>query len=90
MKEKIIKKIRSDLNKSDYFFEGEIDKVITIVRTSLNKYIIEQSINKKDLFIDRIKSIFNKIKNFMKGIFYEKNFNGSGGTYNFIIWWLYF
>lgn len=52
MKEKIIKKIRSDLNKSDYFFEGEIDKVITIVRTSLNKYIIEQSINKKDLFID--------------------------------------
>lgn len=70
MKEKIIKKIRSDLNKSDYFFEGEIDKVITIV----NKYIIEQSINKKDLFIDRIKSIFNKIKNFMKGIFYEKIF----------------
>lgn len=74
MKEKIIKKIRSDLNKSDYFFEGEIDKVITIVRTSLNKYIIEQSINKKDLFIDRIKSIFNKIKNFMKGMFYEKIF----------------
>lgn len=74
MKEKIIKKIRSDLNKSDYFFEGEIDKVITIVRTSLNKYIIEQSINKKDLFIDRIKSIFNKIKKFMKGIFYEKIF----------------
>ena len=31
MKEKIIKKIRSDLNKSDYFFEGEIDKVITVV-----------------------------------------------------------
>lgn len=47
MKEKIIKKIRSDLNKSDYFFEGEIEQVITIVRTSLNKYIIEQPLNKK-------------------------------------------
>lgn len=66
MKEKIIKKIRSDLDKSDYFFEGEIDKIITIARTSLNKYIIEQPINKKDLFIDQIKLIFNKVKNFMK------------------------
>lgn len=74
MKEKIIKKIRSDLNKSDYFFEGEIEQVITIVRTSLNKYIIEQPLNKKDLFVEQIKSIFNKIKKFMKGIFYEKNF----------------
>ena len=77
MKEKIIKKIRNDLNKSDYFFEGEIEHVITIVRTSLNKYIIEQPINKKDLFIEKIKSIFNKIKNFMKGIFYEKIFKKS-------------
>jgi len=74
MKEKIIKKIRSDLDKSDYFFEGEIDKIITIARTSLNKYIIEQPINKKDLFIDQIKLIFNKVKNFMKGIFYERIF----------------
>ena len=74
MKEKIIKKIRSDLDKSDYFFEGEIDKIITIARTSLNKYIIEQPINKKDLFINQIKLIFNKVKNFMKGIFYEKIF----------------
>lgn len=77
MKEKIIKKTRNDLNKSDYFFEGEIEQVITIVRTSLNKYIIEQPINKKDLFIEQIKSIFNKIKNFMKGIFYEKIFKKS-------------
>lgn len=77
MKEKIIKKIRNDLNKSDYFFEGEIEQVITIVRTSLKKYIIEQPINKKDLFIEQIKSIFNKIKNFMKGIFYEKIFKKS-------------
>ena len=75
MKEKIIKKIRSDLDKSDYFFEGEIDKIITIARTSLNKYIIEQPINTKDLFIDQIKLIFNKVKNFMKGIFYERIFN---------------
>ena len=74
MKEKIINKIRSDLDKSDYFFEGEIDKIITIARTSLNKYIIEQPINKKDLFIDQIKLIFNKVKNFMKGIFYERIF----------------
>lgn len=74
MKEKIIKKIRSDLDKSDYFFEGEIDKIITIARTSLNKYIIEQPINKKDLFIDQIKLMFNKVKNFMKGIFYERIF----------------
>lgn len=74
MKEKNIKKIRNDLNKSDYFFEGEIEQVITIVRTSLNKYIIEQPLNKKDLFVEQIKSIFNKIKKFMKGIFYEKNF----------------
>lgn len=74
MKEKIIKKIRSDLNKSDYFFEGEIEQVITIVRTSLNKYIIEQPLNKKDLFVEQIKSIFNKIKKFTKGIFYEKIF----------------
>lgn len=74
MKEKIIKKIRNDLNKSDYFFEGEIEQVITIVRTSLNKYIIEQPLNKKDLFVEQIKSIFNKIKKFMKGIFYEKIF----------------
>lgn len=77
MKEKIIKKIRSDLDKSDYFFEGEIDKIITIARTSLNKYIIEQPINKKDLFVEQIKSIFNKIKKFMKGIFYEKIFKKS-------------
>ncbi len=74
MKEKIIKKIRIDLDKSDYFFDGEIEQIIIIVRKNLNKYIVEEPINKRNLFIERIKSIFNKIKIIMKGIFYERIF----------------
>lgn len=74
MKEKIIKKIRIDLDKSDYFFDGEIEQIIIIVRKSLNKYIVEEPVNKRNLFIERIKLVFNKIKNFMKGIFYERFF----------------
>lgn len=74
MKEKIIKKIRIDLDKSDYFFDGEIEQIIIIVRKSLNKYIVEEPVNKRNLFIERIKLVFNKIKNFMKGIFYERLF----------------
>lgn len=74
MKEKIIKKIRIDLDKSDYFFDGEIEQIIIIVRKNLNKYIVEEPANKRNLFIERIKLVFNKIKNFMKGIFYERLF----------------
>lgn len=74
MKEKIIKKIRIDLDKSDYFFDGEIEQIIIIVRKNLNKYIVEEPVNKGNLFIERIKLVFNKIKNFMKGIFYERLF----------------
>ena len=74
MKEKIIKKIRIDLDKSDYFFDGEIEQIIIIVRKNLNKYIVEEQVNKRNLFIERIKLVFNKIKNFMKGIFYERLF----------------
>lgn len=63
MKEKIIKKIRIDLDKSDCFFDGEIEQIITIVRKNLNKYIVEEPVNKRNLFIERIKLVFNKIKN---------------------------
>lgn len=69
MKEKIIKKIKLDLDKTDYFFGSEIEQIIIAVRKSLNKYIKEEKVvNKKDKFIKAIKNLIKKIK----GVLYEK------------------
>ncbi len=69
MKEKIIKKIKLDLDKTDYFFESEVEQIIIAVRKSLNKYIKEEKVvNKKDKFIKAIKNLIKKIK----GVLYEK------------------
>lgn len=69
MKEKIIKKIKLDLDKTDYFFESEVEQIIIAVRKSLNKYIKEEKvISKKDKFIKVIKNLIQKIK----GVLYEK------------------
>lgn len=69
MKEKIIKKIKLDLDKTDYFFESEVEQIIIAVRKSLNKYIKEEKvISKKDKFIKVIKKLIQKIK----GVLYEK------------------
>lgn len=69
MKEKIIKKIKLDLDKTDYFFESEVEQVIVAVRKSLNKYIKEEkAVSKKDEFIKVIKKLIQKIK----GVLYEK------------------
>lgn len=69
MKEKIIKKIKLDLDKTDYFFESEVEQIIIAVRKSLNKYIKEEKVvSKKDKFIKAIKNLIQKIK----GVLYEK------------------
>lgn len=69
MKEKIIKNIKLDLDKTDYFFESEIEQIIIAVRKSLNKYIKEEKVvNKKDKLIKVIKNLIQKIK----GVLYEK------------------
>lgn len=69
MKEKIIKKIKLDLDKTDYFFESEVEQIIVAVRKSLNKYIKEEKVvSKKDKLIRTIKNLIQKIK----GVLYEK------------------
>lgn len=69
MKEKIIKKIKLDLDKTDYFFESEVEQIIIAVRKSLNKYIKEEKVvSKKDKLIKVIKNLIQKIK----GVLYEK------------------
>ncbi len=69
MKEKIVKKIKLDLDKTDYFFESEVEQIIVAVRKSLNKYIKEEKVvSKKDKIIKIIKSLIQKIK----GVLYEK------------------
>lgn len=69
MKEKIIKKIKLDLDKTDYFFESEVEQIIITVRKSLNKYIKEEKVvSKKDRLIKVIKNLIKKIK----GVLYEK------------------
>lgn len=69
MKEKIIKKIKLDLDKTDYFFESEVEQIIIAVRKSLNKYIKEEkAVGKKDKLIKVIKNLIKKIK----GVLYEK------------------
>lgn len=69
MKEKIIKKIKLDLDKTDYFFESEVEQIIIAVRKSLNKYIKEEKVvSKKDKVIKIIKNLIQKIK----GVLYEK------------------
>lgn len=69
MKEKIIKKIKLDLDKTDYFFESEIEQIILVVRKSLNKYIKEEKeVSNKDKIIKVIKNLIQKIK----GVLYEK------------------
>lgn len=69
MKEKIIKKIKLDLDKTDYFFESEVEQIIVAVRKSLNKYIKEEKVvSKKEKFVKVIKKLIQKIK----GVLYEK------------------
>lgn len=69
MKEKIIKKIKLDLDKTDYFFESEVEQIIVTVRKSLNKYIKEEKVvSKKEKFVKVIKKLIQKIK----GVLYEK------------------
>lgn len=65
----IIKKIKLDLDKTDYFFESDVEQIIIAVRKSLNKYIKEEKVvSKKDKFIKAIKNLIQKIK----GVLYEK------------------
>ena len=69
MKEKIIKKIKLDLDKTDYFFESEVEQIILVVRKSLNKHIKEEKeVSNKDKIIKVIKNLIQKIK----GVLYEK------------------
>lgn len=69
MKEKIIKKIKLDLDKTDYFFESEVEQIIVTVRKSLNKYIKEEKVvSKKEKFVKVIKKLIQKLK----GVLYEK------------------
>lgn len=69
MKEKIIKKIKLDLDKTDYFFESEVEQIIVAVRKSLNKYIKEEKVvSKKEKIVKVIKKLIQKIK----GVLYEK------------------
>jgi len=68
MKEKIIKKIKLDLDKTDYFFESEVEQIIVAVRKSLNKYIKEEKVvSKKEKFVKVIKKLIQKIKGVLYG-----------------------
>lgn len=72
MKEKIIKQTRNDLDKSNYFFDGEIDQIISIFRNNLNKYIINETISKGELILKKLKNYYFKIKKYILIIYYEK------------------
>lgn len=72
MKEKIIKQTRIDLDKSNYFFDGEIDQIISIFRNNLNKYIINETISKRELILKKLKNYYFKIKKYILIIYYEK------------------
>ena len=61
MKEKIIKQTRIDLDKSNYFFDGEIDQIISIFRNNLNKYIINETISKGELILKKLNDYFDNL-----------------------------
>ena len=71
MKEKIIKQTRNDLDKSNYFFDGEIDQIISIFRNNLNKYIINETISKGELILKKLKNYYFKIKKYILKIIYK-------------------
>ena len=71
MKEKIIKQTRIDLDKSNYFFDGEIDQIISIFRNNLNKYIINETISKRELILKKLKNYYFKIKKYILKIIYK-------------------
>lgn len=73
MKEKLVKEIKKELDKSDYFFDGEIEQIITIVRKALNKYIQDEKIiSKKDKFLRVIENYLVKIKKIVRRISIKK------------------
>ena len=64
-----ILQLQLDLDKTDYFFESEVEQIIVAVRKSLNKYIKEEKVvSKKEKFVKVIKKLIQKIK----GVLYEK------------------
>lgn len=61
------------MDKSDYFFDGEIEQIITIVRKALNKYIQDEKIiSKKDKFLRVIENYLVKIKEIVRRISIKK------------------
>lgn len=73
MKEKLVKEIKKELEKSDYFFDGEIEQIITIVRKALNKYIHDEKIiSRKDKLLKVIEKYLVKIRVIIKRISFKK------------------
>ncbi|MGM9875747.1 MAG: hypothetical protein ACI310_00760 [Bacilli bacterium] len=73
MKEKLVKEIKKELEKSDYFFDGEIEQIITIVRKALNKYIHDEKIiSRKDKLLKVIEKYLIKIRVIIKRISFKK------------------
>ena len=73
MKEKLVKEIKKELKKSDYFFDGEIEQIITIVRKALNKYIHDEKIiSRKDKLLKVIEKYLIKIRVIIKRISFKK------------------
>lgn len=74
MKNKIIKKVKKELELSDSFFDHEIEIIINIVSKVLDKYIKEN--DKKINLIEFIKKLFYLLRaNFINLLFFSNKYS---------------
>lgn len=61
MKNKLLKKIRDELDYSYSFFDGEINIVIDIISKNIDKYVKDNKTYKTrlDLLIEKVKKLIN-------------------------------
>lgn len=61
MKNKLLKKIRDELDYSNSFFDGEINIVIDIISKNIDKYVKDNKTYKTrlDLLIEKINKLIN-------------------------------
>lgn len=61
MKNKLLKKIRDELDYSNSFFDGEINIVIDIISKNIDKYVKDNKTYKTrlDLLIEKVKKLIN-------------------------------
>lgn len=61
LKNKLLKKIRDELDYSNSFFDGEINIVIDIISKNIDKYVKDNKTYKTrlDLLIEKVKKLIN-------------------------------